>query len=107
MRLGHAVAGSCILAAVMATCACGSLPGGGQQRPAAGASNPASAPPSACASGSGFALSLASERGGQPTPVRAAQWFAHHVAAPRIPDEEWREASPHDRNTLFASCPYT
>jgi hypothetical protein len=107
MRLCHAVASGCILAVVMATGACGSRSAGGDQRPAADATFPASAATQACGSGSGFALSLVSDRGGQPTPVRAAQWLAQHGAVPGIPHAGWREISRHDGNALVASGPVT
>jgi hypothetical protein len=46
-----------------------------------------------CGSGSGFALSLVSNTGGQPTPVSAAYWFARHGGVPGIPKTGWRQAS--------------
>jgi hypothetical protein len=51
-------------------------------------SSAASPPTPTC---SGFALSLASDRGGQSSPVNAAAWFAEHGAVPGIPDVGWRE----------------
>jgi hypothetical protein len=39
---------------------------------------------------SGFALSLASDRGAQPTPAAAA-WFARHGGLTGIPAEGWRQ----------------
>jgi hypothetical protein len=48
---------------------------------------------SACRTGSGFALSLASDRGGQRSPVRAASWFARHGGVPGIPHSGWRQVS--------------
>jgi hypothetical protein len=52
--------------------------------------NPSSSPSPIC---SGFALSLASDRGGQSSPVKAAVWFARHGAVPGIPDAGWKEVS--------------
>jgi hypothetical protein len=46
-----------------------------------------------CHSGSGFALSLVSDRGGQPTPVKAAIWFARHGGVPAIPPAGWQQMS--------------
>jgi hypothetical protein len=106
MRLSGAIAGGCILAAVMAASACGSRSGGGELSPATGAT-PASATTPACASGSGFALSLVSDRGGQPTPVRAAQWLARHGGVPGIPGKGWREISRDGRSALVVSGPVT
>jgi hypothetical protein len=42
---------------------------------------------------SGFALSLASDRGGQSSPINAAVWFAQHGAVPGIPKTGWKEVS--------------
>jgi hypothetical protein len=54
------------------------------------APNPSSSPSPTC---SAFALSLASDRGGQSSPVKAAVWFAQHGAVPGIPDTGWNEVS--------------
>ena len=105
--MGRAVVSGCILAAVMATSACGSRSGGGeQQRPAAG-TTPAAAATPACASGSGFAVSLVSDSDGQPTAVLAAQWFARHGGVPGIPDEGWRESSRDGQSAVVVSGPVT
>jgi len=42
---------------------------------------------------SGFALSLASGRGGQSSPINAAVWFAQHGAVQGIPEGGWKEVS--------------
>ena len=42
-----------------------------------------------CAQG-GFALSLARDSGGQPTPEAAATWFASHGGIPSLPTQGWR-----------------
>jgi hypothetical protein len=83
--LHRAVSSGWILAALLAASACGS----GSAYPAAAQAAPATAATArpACASGSAFALSLVSDRGGQPNPVAAAAWFARHGAWPGpLPD---------------------
>jgi len=42
---------------------------------------------------SGFALSLASDRGGQSSPIKAAVWFAQHGSGQGIPKTGWKELS--------------
>lgn len=103
MKPSHAVTGGLALVAVLATGACGSRFGGGRQMHAADAAPPASATTSACPSGSGFALSLAPGTGGQPTPVRAAEWFAHHGGVQGIPDAGWHEVSRGNGGAVVAS----
>jgi hypothetical protein len=49
-----------------------------------------SSPSPAC---SGFALSLASDRGGQSSPIKAAVWFAQHGSVQGIPKTGWKEVS--------------
>lgn len=39
---------------------------------------------------SGFELSLVSDRGGQATPLAAAQWFAAHGGVRAVPVSGWR-----------------
>ena len=87
MRWGMNVCGSCLLVGLLALAACGS-----NAAPAAPAP-PVHAARSSCANGSGFALSLVSDRGGQPTPVAAAAWFARHGGLTGIPAEGWRQVS--------------
>lgn len=48
-----------------------------------------------CKHASGFQLSLASDTGGQPTPVAAATWFAAHGGVVSLPTKGWRVV---DRN---------
>jgi hypothetical protein len=62
--------------------------------------SPASARPSApsasslpSAACSGFALSLASDRGGQSSPIEAAVWFAQHGSVQGVPKAGWKEVS--------------
>lgn len=42
-----------------------------------------------CEHGVGFELSLASDTGGQPTPVVAAAWFAAHGGVQDLPKQRW------------------
>jgi len=61
--------------------------GGGSDQLAAPGTAPAST--STC---KGFALSLASDRGGQPTPVAAAPWFLVHGGVNvHLPPSGWRD----------------
>jgi hypothetical protein len=52
-----------------------------------------SASPSPSPTCSGFALSLASDRGGQSSPINAAVWFAQHGSVQGIPKTGWKEVS--------------
>ena len=52
---------------------------------------------------SGFALSLALDHGGRPTPVAAAEWFADHGGVPDVPDTGWREAGRDEAGRLVRS----
>jgi hypothetical protein len=70
-----------MFAGLLAIVACGS---------SAAQTAPAS---SSCTSRTGFALSLASDRGGQRTPIAAAVWFARHGGLTGIPAEGWRQVS--------------
>jgi hypothetical protein len=58
---------------------------------------------SACRTGSAFALSLVSDRGGQRTPVLAATWFSRHGGVPGIPAHGWRLTSHGHRSALVTS----
>jgi len=98
MVLHPAAFGGCILACLLTATACGS---GSSQ--SAAAPVPAATVRSGCASGSAFALSLVSERGGQPTPVAAAAWFARHGDVAGVPDRGWREAGRHRRGAAVRS----
>jgi len=53
-------------------------------------SAPSASPSPTC---SGFALSLASDRGGQSSPINAAAWFAQHGSVQGIPKTGWKEVS--------------
>jgi hypothetical protein len=87
MRWGRNLAGSCLFAGLLATAACGS-----NAAPAAPAPL-VHAAASSCPNRSGFALSLVSDRGGQPTPAAAAAWFAQHGGLTGIPAQGWRQVS--------------
>jgi hypothetical protein len=87
MRWGRNLAGSCLFAGLLAATACGS-----DAAPAAPAPL-VHAAASSCANRSGFALSLVSDRGGEPTPVAAAAWFAGHGGVTGIPAQGWRQVS--------------
>ena len=50
---------------------------------------PKPTPATACATHSGFELSLVSDRGGQRTPIRASAWFARHGRVAEIPVSGW------------------
>jgi len=105
MVLHPAAFGGCILACLLAASACGSS--SAQSAAARMAPVTAVTARSACASGSAFALSLVSNRGGQPTPVAAAAWFARHTSVAGVPDRGWREASHHSRGATVRSGPVT
>lgn len=45
---------------------------------------------SGCVQQAGFAVSLASGTGGQPTPTAAATWFVSHGGIPTLPAVGWR-----------------
>jgi hypothetical protein len=102
MVLRPAAFGGCILACLLVASACGSS----SAQSAAPRAAPVTAK-SACASGSAFALSLVSDRGGQPTPVAAAVWFARHGGVTGVPDRGWREVGRHARGATVRSGPVT
>ena len=74
--------------AVLALAACGAS-GDGRVSPG---ENSAQA---RCTDGGGFELSLASDTGGQSTPVAAAIWFATHGGVQDLPEQGWHVV---DRN---------
>ena len=102
MALHPAAFGGCIVACLLAASACGS--GNAQSAAVPVTAAPAS---SACPSGSAFALSLVSDRGGQPAPVAAAAWFARHGGVAGVPARGWREVSRHGRGATVRSGPVT
>ena len=81
-----------VLACLMTASACGSA---GPRDPESPVTAAASSAPAAshCAVGSGFALSLVSNRHGQRTPLGAAIWFSAHGGVPAIPHNGWRVTS--------------
>jgi len=97
MRWGMDVFGSCLFAGLLAVAACGSGAAPAAPAPVVDAAG------SSCANGSGFALSLASDRGGQPTPAAAAAWFARHGGLTGIPAEGWRQVSRSDSGATVES----
>ena len=52
----------------------------------------ANAPP-VCSQNTAFELLLAHDYGGQPSPVKAAEWFARYGGVPSIPRARWHEVS--------------
>jgi hypothetical protein len=96
MGLREAVFGSWALACLLAAPACGS-----------GAARSVPTAASSCAARSGFALSLVSDRGGQPTPAAAAAWLARHGGVPGIPDAGWRETGRDSSGATVRSGPVT
>jgi hypothetical protein len=106
MALHPAAFGGGILACLLAASACGSSsaqPAAAPRVPAVPATATAARP--ACANGSAFALSLVSDRGGQPTPVAAAAWFARHGGVVGVPARGWREVGRHGRGATVQSGP--
>ena len=98
-RQDHAPAGgqaACLLACLLAVSACGS---------SSTLSRPAASP--SCAAQSGFELSLVSDRGGQPTPIAAASWFARHGGVPGIPEAGWTETGRNGSGATVRSGPVT
>ena len=72
------------VALAVAGCGATSASGNGQASPDAPRGHAAR-----CQHGVGFALSLASDIGGQPTPAAAARWFAAH-GGQDLPTHGWR-----------------
>jgi hypothetical protein len=52
---------------------------------------------------SGFALSLVSDRNGQPTPLDAARWFGLHGGISGVPRSGWHQVSSAGREAELAS----
>ena len=59
--------------------------------------------PPSCCNYSGIELSLVSDRGGQPSPVKAAEWFATHGGVANIPASQWSKASEDSQGATFFS----
>jgi hypothetical protein len=87
MHWGMGLSGRLLLAGLLAVAACGSDAAPAARAPVVHAAG------SSCAHGSRFALSLAADRGGQPTPAAAAAWFARHGGLAGIPAQGWRRVS--------------
>jgi len=107
MSMRHVAFGGGLLLCLLAAVGCGSRAAPALAPAAVPASAAAPAARSSCATGSGFALSLVSGRGGQRTPVAAAAWFARHGGVPGIPDGGWREVSRAGRGATLRSGPVT
>lgn len=91
-----------VLVPLLAVPACGSATSRDAESPVTAAAS--SAPvASHCAPGTGFALSLVSNRHGQRTPLAAAIWFAAHGTVPAIPHEGWRVTSRSDPGATVES----
>jgi hypothetical protein len=105
MTLSRAAFCGCIVTCLLAASACGS--GSAQSAAPRGTAVAAPAARSACASGSAFALSLVSDRGGQPTPVAAAAWFARRGGVPGVPAQGWRETGRQGGGAAVRSGPVT
>jgi hypothetical protein len=97
MRWETGISGSFLLAGLLAAAACGSDAGPAAPAPVVHGAG------SSCAHGSGFALSLTSDRGGRPTPAAAAAWFARHGGLTGIPAQGWRQVSRSGSGATFKS----
>ena len=51
----------------------------------------------------GFSLSLASDRGGQPSPLTAAEWFTGHGGVTDLPPAGWHEDHRDESGTVLRS----
>lgn len=87
-----------VLVSLLTVSACGSA--NSPSVPAAASTTPAV---SHCAQGTGFALSLVSNRHGQRTPLAAAIWFSEHGGVSGIPHNGWRVTSRSDGGATVES----
>ena len=55
----------------------------------------------------GFSLSLATDHGGQSSPVAAAEWFAGHGGVPGLPGSGWKEDGQDETGTAVRSGTFT
>jgi hypothetical protein len=79
-----------VSAGLLATASCGTAsppPSVAETKAAATTSAAAGRAPTCSA----FSLSLVSDRGGQPSPVAAAEWFAGHGGVAGVPRSGWHE----------------
>jgi hypothetical protein len=92
-----------VTAALLVTASCGTAT---QARPAAGTPTDSSTPVSATqahASCGGFSLSLVSDRGGQPSPVAAAEWLTGHGGVGGLPQSGWHEDGQDESGSIVRS----
>jgi hypothetical protein len=105
MSIRHVASGGGLLLCLLAAAGCGSRAAAAPAAVPSAAAVPVAR--SSCAAGSAFELSLASSRGGQPTPAVAAAWFARHGGVPGIPGAGWRVVSRAARDATLRSGPVT
>ena len=60
-----------------------------------------------CGNPSGFSLSLASDTGGQATPMAAALWFVAHGGVVSLPDGDWTVTDRTGRTATVTSGSWT
>jgi len=92
----------CVAASTLALAGCGSglaAEGSSQQANATRAARARGA----CPRRTGFELSLVRDRGGRPTPVAAARWFATHGGIRGIPQSGWRLKNENRGGATLAS----
>jgi hypothetical protein len=91
-----------VTAGLSAIASCGSATQAPLSGPTPTASGAVAAPASSSVC-SGFALSLASDRGGQPSPVAAAEWFAEHGGDAGLPRSGWHEVGGDESGSTVRS----
>jgi hypothetical protein len=92
-----------VTAALSATASCGTAT---QARLATGTPTGSSTSVAAAQANSscgGFSLSLVSDRGGQPSPVAAAEWFTGHGGVGGLPQSGWHEGGQDDSGVIVRS----
>jgi len=110
MKTRSATAVAFVAAGLLAVPACGSRTEsiGGFAAPAPMARHAAVHPAAAsCPDRSNFELSLVSGLRGEPTPLRAAMWFARHGDVAGVPLTGWRVVSRTGSQALAKSGPAT
>jgi hypothetical protein len=97
-----------VTAALLATASCGTAAQGpvSEQTQAAAATSDAAtrAPSTGC---NEFNLSLVSDRGGQPSPVAAGEWFTEHGGVPGLPQSGWHQDGQDERGAVVRSSQWT